>query len=82
MLRSGEEEYTMTHIVLTDEQAKTIAAATKPVAVCDSAGNILGFLNPKWTEADIAEALKALAADEPWYTTDQVLAHLRSLGQK
>jgi hypothetical protein len=72
----------MTHIVLTDEQAKLVAGATKPVPVCDAAGNILGFLSPVWTEDDIVEAKKTLAADDPWYTTDQVLAHLRSLGKK
>ncbi len=72
----------MTRIVLTDEQAKLVAAATKPVPVCDSAGNVLGFLNPVWSEDDIAEAKKTLAANDPWYTTEQVLAHLRSLGPK
>ncbi len=72
----------MTRIVLTDEQAKVVAAATEPVPVCDARGNVLGFLNPVWTEEDIAEAKKALAAGGPWYTTEQVLAHLRSLGPK
>lgn len=72
----------MQRIVLTDEQTKLLAAATEPVPVCDRHGNVLGFLGPVWTEEDIAEARKALATNSPWYTTDQVLAHLRSLGQQ
>jgi hypothetical protein len=52
------------------------------VKVCDARGAVLGFLGPVWTEEDVAEAKKTLAADDPWYTTEQVLAHLRSLRQK
>jgi hypothetical protein len=66
-------------IVLTDEQAKVLAATTRPVAVCDPAGTILGFLNPAWTEDDIAEAKKRLASDAPRLSTAQVLAYLRGL---
>ena len=72
----------MTRIVLTEEQARVVAAATKPVPVCDGAGKVLGYLGPVWSEKDIEEAKKTLAADGPWYTTDQVLEHLRSLGRK
>jgi hypothetical protein len=66
-------------IVLTDEQAKVVAAATTPVSVCDAAGNVLGVLRPAWTEADIAEAKKRLESDAPRLTTAEVLAYLRAL---
>ena len=69
----------MLQIVLTDEQAKVVASALKPVQVCDSRGNVLGRIDPIWTEEDIAEAKRRLASDEPRYTTAQVLEHLRSL---
>ena len=72
----------MLEIVLTDEQAKVVATALKPVQVRDPKGNVLGCINPIWTEEDIAEAKRALASDEPWYTTEQVLAYLRSLESK
>jgi hypothetical protein len=69
----------MLHIVLTDEQAKVVATALKPVQVRDTRGNVLGCINPVWTEEDIAEARRRLASDEPYYTTAQVLEYLRSL---
>lgn len=70
----------MSRIVLTAEQAEIVAAATRPVAVCDAAGNLLGHLTPAWTEDDIAEAKKRLSSDAPRLSTAEVLAYLRSLG--
>jgi hypothetical protein len=69
----------MNQLVLTDEQAKVVATALKPVSVVDSRGNVLGTIDPLWTEADVAEAKRRLASDEARYTTAQVLEHLRSL---
>jgi hypothetical protein len=74
-----QRERLMTRIILSDEQTKVVAAALEPVPVCDSRGYVLGYLNPVWTKEDVVEAKKTLAADEPWYTTEQVLEHLRSL---
>jgi hypothetical protein len=72
----------MLQIVLTDEQAKVVATALKPVQVCDGQNNVLGWINPVWTEGDIAKAKKILASDKPWHTTEQVKAKLRALEQK
>jgi hypothetical protein len=69
----------MTRIVLTDEQTKVVASATKPVPVCDARGNVLGFVNPAWSDEDIAEAKKRLASNAPRLTTAEILAYLRSL---
>jgi hypothetical protein len=69
----------MLEITLTADQAKIVASALKPVLVRDERGNVLGRIQPVWTEQDIAEAKRALASDQPRYTTQQVLAHLRSL---
>ena len=69
----------MLEIVLTDEQAKAVASALKPVPVRDSRGNVLGCIAPIWTEEDLADAKRRLASDEPRYTTAQVLEHLRAL---
>jgi hypothetical protein len=71
----------MIQIVLTDEQAKVVAAALEEVSVCDAGGNVLGFLSPVWTEEDVAEAKRRLASNQPRLTTAEVLAHLQSLGQ-
>jgi len=72
----------MQQLVLTDEQAKLVASALKPVQVCDSRGNVLGTIEPIWTEEDIADAKRRLASDEPRYTTAQVMEYLRSLEQQ
>jgi hypothetical protein len=69
----------VTRIVLTAEQARAVIEATSPIAVCDAGGTVLGFLNPAWTEADIAEAKKRLATDSPRLSTADILAYLRSL---
>lgn len=69
----------MLQLILTDEQAQQLTKVLKPIAVCDSHGNILGTFTPFWTEADIAEAKRRLASDEPRLTTEQVLRHLESL---
>jgi hypothetical protein len=71
----------MVQIVLTEEQLKVVASALQPIQVCDGKGNVLGSLPPIWTEEDIAEAKRILAANQTWHTTEQVLAHLRSLEQ-
>ncbi len=71
----------MLQIVLTDEQAKVIASALKPVQVRDGQDNVLGWITPIWTEEDVAEAKQILASDQPWFTTEQVLAKLRALEQ-
>jgi hypothetical protein len=69
----------MPQIVLNDEQAQVVATALQPVQVRDAKGNYLGTIPPIWTDEDIAEAKRQLASNEPWYTTAEVLAHLRSL---
>lgn len=71
----------MLQITLTDEQTQIVAKATTPVHVCDPAGNTLTIIQPVWTEADIAEAKRRLASDEPRYTTAEVLDHLRARRQ-
>jgi hypothetical protein len=72
----------MPHIVLSEEQAKVVASALQPVQVRDAKGTVLGVIPSIWTEEDIAEAKRRLASNGPWYTTEQVLAHLRSLETK
>jgi hypothetical protein len=72
----------MPEIILTEEQVQVVASALAPVQVRDSKGNVLGTLAPLWTEEDIAQARRALDENQTWCTTDQVLAHLRSLGEK
>ncbi len=69
----------MPHIVLNDDQARVVTAALQPVQIRDSKGNILGIIPPIWSEQDIADAKKRLASNEPRYSMQQVLDHLRTL---
>lgn len=71
----------MIEIILTEEQAKLVGSSLQPVQVRDPQGYVIGTFTPVWTEADIAEAKRVLNSDEPWSTTEQVLARLRSRGQ-
>jgi hypothetical protein len=67
----------MVQLILTDDQAKALAAALKPMQVRDAQGNLLGTFTPVWTEADTAEAKSILASDESWSETKEVLSRLR-----
>jgi hypothetical protein len=68
---------------LTPEQAQVVAQAQQSVQVCDSNGNVLGHIEPiGFTQEEIAEAKRRLASDQPRYTSQQVLAHLRALEEE
>jgi len=72
----------MSHIVVDDDQAKIILEASGTVEVRDRRGRHLGFVEHGFTEADIALAKQRLASGERRHSTQEVLEHLRSLGQR
>lgn len=57
----------MEQIVLNDQQAKMLAETDLPIAVCDSDGNVLGFISPSEYAADrqYVESVNAEAARHP-----------------
>ena len=69
----------MRQIILTDEQARILSNAVDEVELRDQSGNVLGYVPPAFTAADIARAKSALASNQPRYTTEQVLSYLRGL---
>ena len=71
----------MVVIVLNEEQARVIAEARDGVELRDNSGRHLGFVSHGVTQEEIDEAKRRAASDEPRYTTDEVLEHLRSLEQ-
>jgi hypothetical protein len=78
----------MTQITLSSEQAAVFANATEPVCVRFPNGTIAGWLKrditpkePIFTSEEIAEAERRADSPGPWYTTKEVLDHLRSLGE-
>jgi len=72
----------MPEIILTQEQSQVVAASLLPIQVKANNGDLLGTISPPWTEEDIDQAKRILVENKKWYTTDEVLAHLRSLGAK
>lgn len=73
----------MTHIIVSEEQAAVIARAGRNVQVRDPQGRLIGYIKLAPPEEEIAKAKARLAAGAqgPTHTTEQVLEHLRSLGQ-
>jgi hypothetical protein len=73
----------MTRLVLTHEQSRLVAESREPIQVCDPQGDVLTTIEPpEFTPEEIAEAAKAADSNEPRYSTQQVLDHLRSLASK
>ncbi len=72
----------MHHIVVDEKQAKVISEATDSIEIRDPQGRCLGYVAHGFTEEDFSVARQRLASDEPRYTTQQVLDHLRSLRQR
>jgi len=72
----------MTRIVLNDEQAAVLNAAHGQVRLCDAEGRVLGLTQPGFSDEEIAEARRRAASPGVCYTTEEVLAHLRSLDAK
>jgi hypothetical protein len=69
----------MVQIVATPDQAKLLAEANESVEIVDANGKRLGYFARPFTNEDISIAKERLASDEPRYTTEQVLEHLRKL---
>jgi len=76
----------MARIVLTTEQLAATENVKGRIPVCRSDGKVIGLFAPYsmnvagFTAAEIAEAERCLDdPDTKWFTTKEVLAHLRSL---
>jgi len=79
----------MTRIVLTAEQAAILARSDQAVPVVRPDGSCVGWVSPTtnfvipkenpFTAEEIAAAEAEAAGPGPWYTTQEVLEHLRSL---
>lgn len=82
----------MSQIILTPEQVGIFAQANFPIAIChpngttvayiSRAGNVYSGVAPTFTPEEIAAAEQILKSDGPWYSTQEVLDHLRTLESK
>jgi hypothetical protein len=80
----------MSEIVLTEAQASIVSSAQSPIAVLRPDGTLLGWVSPgsfvipedcPFSPEEIEAAETKAGAAGPWYTTNEVLGHLRSLDQ-
>ena len=71
----------MVQIVLNDEQIKQIKAANDSVVFVNSRGVPIVYGSTGFSPEEIQEALERAKSDGPWYTTEEVLRHLESMGQ-
>jgi hypothetical protein len=72
----------MIRIFLDRTHAKLIAQSCQPVEVCDSDGRVLGVIGPPLSpdeERCAEQSRRALASDQPRYTSEQVFAYLNTL---
>jgi hypothetical protein len=79
----------MSQIILTPEQAGILADADFPIAIRHPDGTTVAYLTragklysgsgPEFSNTEIAAAEEALKSNGPWYSTQEVLDHLRSL---
>ena len=72
----------MEHIIVNDQQARLISEATDHIEIRDARGGHLGYVAHRFTDQDIAIAKERLTSNEPRYTTQEVVEHLRSLDRK
>lgn len=56
---------------------KLFAEACDPVEIVDTNGKCIGFLAKPFDQEDVQLAKESLVSDEPRYSTEQVLQHLR-----
>jgi hypothetical protein len=78
--RPGERS--MQRIIVDDEQAKLIAEATRMVKIRDRQGKHLGDVDRGVSPEQMAIYRQRIEADEPLYTTAEVLERLRSLASQ
>ena len=79
----------MSEIVLSSEQAATLAEAKGLVAIRRPDGSFVGWISREskfiipnecpFTPEEVAAAEARADGPGPWYTTQEVLQHLRSL---
>ena len=72
----------MTKITLTAEVGRQLSKIPYCVQLCDDAGNVIGLFTPVTDlvlEPTISEEELDRRENEPCFTTEQVLAHLRTL---
>jgi hypothetical protein len=71
----------MSHITLTEEQARIVAQSPGPIEVRDPHGKLLASLPPPCEQEIFAEVKRRLASDQPRYPSHVVQARLRKIAE-
>jgi hypothetical protein len=78
----------MTRLVLDASMIQRLQGLAQPLELCDESGRVLAHVLPAYASEDYEsvepeiseeELQRRESSDEPCYTTEEVLAHLRSL---
>lgn len=72
----------MVQVVMTEAQAKLFAATDERVEIVDAQGRRLGTVTRPPCDEDVRIAKERIAQGGKRYTTEEVVSHLRSLGQQ
>jgi hypothetical protein len=81
----------MTRITLDQDLARRLHELIEPVELCDPSGKVLGMFSPQFDmsewepvtpEATEEELDRRARSPGPWYTTEEVLEHLKNLDKK
>jgi hypothetical protein len=68
----------MRDIVVSDDLMKAIADSGGEIRFVNAEGQVLGRFEPELTPTELEEIRRRLSSSQPRYTTDQMLARLRS----
>jgi hypothetical protein len=79
----------MTRIVVDETLRSKLRNFSEPLVLCDESGRSLAQLLPledlsqyePWEPPISAEELRRREQSDKWHTTEEVLAHLKSLGK-
>ncbi len=77
----------MTRIVLDPAMREKLCNLDQPLALCNEEGRVLAHLTPVYDPAEYGplepqiseEELRRRQQSDKWYSTEEVLAHLKSL---
>ena len=71
----------MVKITVDAHTAEAIRSSDALVPVHDERGECVGYVMPPLSDEELKEIARRLDSDGPWYTTAEVLEHLKSLEQ-
>lgn len=69
----------MVRVNVDSATARAIRGTNEVVQILDDQGECLGYMMPPLSREERAIIRERLESDGPWYSTEEVMAHLHSL---